>query len=300
MEGIPLRSKTRRCRESRVPYRGMPAENAPAPAVNPLSSPEPWDLVSEGYDETTGEFLAKFSEYGIEKLELRTDDRFIDVACGPGTTSLLAAPLVRSVDALDFSPEMLRIARRNASDAGLTNVTFHEGDGQDLPFSESSFDKGVSMFGVMFFPDRRRGMRELARVIRPGGKVLISSWAPIDMSSAMRTLFGALSAIDPSRKMPERDISSLENPEVFRKELEESGFGSVTVEPVEMSLDFESPEAFWDGMVRGAAPLTLLRKRVGEEEFARQTKIAHEYLRGALRGVNSLASVAYLAFGEKI
>ncbi len=275
----------------------MSAENAPP--VNPLSSPGPWDLVSEGYEEVTRKFLGKFSEYGVKKLDLEAGDRFLDVACGPGTTSLIVAPLVRSVDALDFAPEMLRIARRNVSAYGLTNITLHEGDGQHLPFADASFDGAVSMFGVMFFPDRRRGMRELARVLRPGGKTLISSWAPVDMSPAMRVLFGALAAIDPSRKMPERDISSLENPEVFRAELEESGFGSVTVEAVEMYLDVESPEAFWDEMVRGAAPLTLLRKRVGEEEFARQTAIAHEYLREELQGITSLASVAHLAFGKK-
>lgn len=292
--------KTRPPSEVRVPSRAMSEENVRPSTANPLSSPEPWDLVSEGYEEVTREFLGKFSEYGLKKLELQADDRFLDVACGPGTTSLFAAPLVRAIDALDFAPEMLKIARRNAAARGLNNITFHEGDGQNLPFADASFDKGVSMFGLMFFPDRRRGMRELARVLRPGGKLLLSSWAPVDMSSAMRALFGALSAIDPSRRMPERDISSLENPEVFRAELEETGFHNVAIEPVEMAIEVSSPEAFWNEMVKGAAPLTLLRKRIGEEEFARQTTIAHEYLRGALDGVTSLASVAYLAFGEKI
>ena len=121
----------------------------------------------------------------------------------------------------------------------------------------------------------------------------------MDMSSAMSAMFGALRAIDPSRAAPERDVSSLENPELFRAELEESGFLAVSVEPVEMSMDLESPEMFWDVMVKGSAPLVLLRNRVGEEEFARQTAIAHAYLRKTLDGVRSLASVAYLAFAEK-
>lgn len=268
--------------------------------MNPLSQPGPWDLVSEGYEEVTREFLGKYSEFGLKRLDLRSSDRLLDVACGPGTTSLLAAPHVRAIDALDFSGEMLRIARRNAESSGFTNIEFHEGDGQNLRFEDASFEKAVSMFGLMCFPDRRRGMRELFRVLRPGGRGLISSWAPVDMSPAMDALFGALRAIDPSRSAPERDVTSLENPDVFRAELEDCGFSSVVVEPVEMSMDLESPESFWDVMVRGSAPLVLLRSRVGEAAFADQTRIAHEYLRGTLTGVRSLSSVAYLAFIEKI
>lgn len=274
---------------------------APSPSKpnSPLSQPGPWDLVSEGYEEVTREFLGKYSEFGLSKLDLRSTDKLLDVACGPGTTSLFAATKVDSIDALDFSSEMLRIARRNAETRGHQNIRFHEADGQNLPFADASFDRAVSMFGLMFFPDRLRGMREMHRVLRSTGRALISSWAPVDMSPAMNAMFGALRAIDPTRPAPERDITSLENPDVFRAELEACGFSSVQIEPVEMSMDIESPELFWDVMVRGSAPLVLLRNRVGEEEFARQTSIAHEYLRKTIGGMRSLSSVAYLAFVGK-
>jgi len=266
---------------------------------NPLAEPGPWDLVAEGYEEVTRAFLGKYSKYGLDRLDLKPDQRLLDVATGPGTTSLLAAPLVHSIDALDFSSEMLAIARKNVLALGQGNIALHQGDGQHLPFADSSYDRAVSMFGLMFFPDRKRGMRELHRVLKSGGKALISSWAPVSVSPAMKAMFGALAAIDPTRTAPETDISSLENPAVLQRELADSGFDSVSVEAVEEVIEAESPEAFWDAMVRGSVPLVLLRKRVGEADFARQTELAHKFLRGQFQGPLRLPSTAYLAFATK-
>jgi ubiquinone/menaquinone biosynthesis C-methylase UbiE len=272
------------------------SEARPNRPPSPLAEPGPWNLVSQGYEEVTRAFLEKYSAYGIERLALEREHRVVDVACGPGTSTLLIAPWVGHVDAIDFSEEMLNIARENATRAGLTNVRFENADGQALPLLSGSYDRAVSMFGLMFFPDRKLGMRELRRVLRSGGRALISSWAPVSESPAMTVLFGALRAIDPSRAAPETDVASLENPDVLRAELEEAGFQQVSIEAVPQAMDFNSPESFWDDMVRGAAPLALLRNQIGESEFARRTKIAHEFLRQHLGTVRSLESTAYLAF----
>jgi ubiquinone/menaquinone biosynthesis C-methylase UbiE len=274
-------------------------ENAPSKPKGPLSQPGPWNLVAEGYEEVTREFLAKYSAHGLAKLDLKKEHRVLDVATGPGTSSLLAAPRVQAIDALDFSSEMLAIAQKNMQKFGYTNVTLHEGDGQALPFADTSYDRAISMFGLMFFPDRKRGMAEMYRVLKAGGRALLSSWAPVSLSPAMSAMFGALAAIDPSRPAPESDISSLENPDVFQRELEAVGFQSVSIEPVEQEIEFESPEAFWEAMVRGSAPLVLLRNKVGEAEFSRQTQIAHAFLNDHLKARRSLSSTAYLAFATK-
>jgi ubiquinone/menaquinone biosynthesis C-methylase UbiE len=273
-----------------------PSSSVKAP--NPLSEPGPWNLVSQGYEEVTRAFLAKYSAWGIERLDLSDKQRVLDVACGPGTSTLLVAPTVLHVDAIDFSEDMLHIARDNAARAGLTNVTFQYADGQALPFADASYDRALSMFGLMFFPDRTRGMRELRRVLHPGGRALVSSWAPVSASPAMMAMFGALRAIDPTRPAPETDITSLENPAVFRAELEAAGFEHVSVEAVPQAMEFESPESFWDQMVRGSAPLVMLRNRVGEAEFTRRSQVAYEFLRSHLGSTRTLESTAYLAFAS--
>ncbi len=269
------------------------------PSPSPLATPDPWNLVSSGYAAVNLEFMGQFSNAGLAKLGLSSSCRLLDVACGPGTTSLLAAPHVGQIDALDFAEQMLQAFEQQLRVTPHANIRLHHGDGQALPFVDNSFDAAVSMFGLMFFPDRKKGMREVRRVLSPGGRVLISSWAPLDMSPAMMSLFGALRAIDPSRKAPERDVGSLENPDLFHAELEESGFVDIEIDTVQGELHFGSPEQLWDDMARGAAPLVLLRRAVGEDEFARQSVIAKDYLRQELGDRRMLHSTAYLAYGTK-
>src|SRR5699024_11098930 len=93
----------------------------------------------------------------------------LDVACGPGTLTLLAAAAGATVTALDFSSPMIAQLRTRAAALDLASaVEVHEGGGQRLPFASAVFDAAFSMFGLMFFPDRHAGLRELARVLKPG------------------------------------------------------------------------------------------------------------------------------------
>ena len=163
---------------------------------NPLAFPEPWNLVVEGYQEITRKYLEQYSRSALAMLRYGPETKVIDVACGPGTTTLLLAPAARHVTCLDFSAAMLAQLSRNMAAIDATNVEIVEGDGQALPFEDSSFDIGVSMFGLMFFPDRAKGFAELHRVLVPGGQVLVSSWAPSDQSPMMRTVFAALQPDD--------------------------------------------------------------------------------------------------------
>lgn len=266
---------------------------------NPLQAVEPWDVVAQGYDEVNREVMGPFSARAIELLEPRGHERAVDVACGPGTTSLLLAPLVRSVDAIDFSRAMLEAFARHISLSNLAHVNWVQGDGQALPYADGSFEIGVSMFGLMFFPDRRRGFAELCRVLVPGGRAVVSSWAPVDSSPAMELLFGALRSLDPSRPAPQRDATTLENPELFEEEMRAGGFSSVTIEAFTSGVPGSSPEEFWNGIVRGAAPLVLLRRRVGEDAWAQMSRGALDYLEQNWDPSRALTTTAYLAYGVK-
>src|SRR5690606_1746666 len=157
---------------------------------------------------------------------------------------------------------------------GIENVHVREADGQALPFAAGSFDAAFSMFGLMFFPHRERGFAELHRVLRPGGVAVVSSWAPVDQSPLMTLMFGALRAADPTRAAPQTNWLSLENPEVFVRELEGAGFSDVRVQAYTHRLEVEDVEQFWDAMVRSSAPLVLLKNRLGPEEWKRQSALA--------------------------
>jgi SAM-dependent methyltransferase len=274
--------------------------NAPArPAPGPLSVNEPWNLVSEGYAAEAPAVMLPFTRRAIELAGPSATARVLDVATGTGILALELAPRVARVDAVDFAPQMLEQLERSRRALRLENVHAQVADGQALPFQDGQFDAAFSMFGLMFFPDREKGFAELHRVLAPGGVAVVSSWAPVDRSPLMQLMFGALCAADPSRAAPQPNWLSLENPELFERELSAAGFRDVSVRPVTHALAIESAEQFWDVTTRSSAPLVLLKNRLGPAEWQRQSELALTFLRERLQGPTSLATTAYLGFGRR-
>ena len=272
-------------------------ESKPA---NPLASPEPWDLVVEGYDEINRPFLEQFSRSGLAMLGYGPETRVIDIACGPGTTALLLAPQVRRITCVDFSAGMLDQLRRNASSAGADNLDVVQADGQALPVADRGFDLGVSMFGLMFFPDRARGFAELCRVLKPGGQVLVSSWAPADRSPLIETVFASLRPDDAPTE-PRRDLSGLEDPAVFEAEMREAGFTDINIDAVVHGVKVEDVAQFWDETVRSVAPVTLLKRNSSAEEWTNIERRALERLQRMLsnRLPTTLSTTAWIATARR-
>lgn len=271
---------------------------SPSPP-GPLATHGPWDLVAKGYAAEASDVMLPFTKHAIALAKPGPSARVLDVAAGSGMLSLEIAPRVQRVDALDFSELMLAELGQRRDAQGLTNVFTRVGDGQNLPYEDNTFDAAFSMFGLMFFPDRPRGFRELCRVCKPGATVVVSSWAPIDQSPLMMLMFGALRAADPERAAPQTNWLSLENPELFRREMEEAGFREVTVRPFTNDVPVESAERYWEITVRASAPLALLKQRLGADEWARQELLAKDYIASVVQGPGTLGTTAFLGFGRK-
>jgi len=112
-----------------------------------------------------------------ETVDLRADERVLDVACGSGNASLAAARRFCEVTGVDYVPAVLARARERA-EAERLSIQFVEADAEALPFTDGSFDAVLSTFGAMFSPMHARTARELARVCRPGGRIGLCSWTP--------------------------------------------------------------------------------------------------------------------------
>lgn len=268
--------------------------------ASPLASPDPWNLVADGYEAITRPFLTQFSRSGLAKVGYDTRTRAIDIGCGPGTTALLLAPAVEHVTCVDFSPGMLEQLQRNADAARAANLDIVEADGQALPFADGSFSLGISMFGLMFFPDRRKGFAELHRVLACGGQVLVSSWASADRSSYTQAIIAALQPDDAGPQEP-RPLSGLEDPAVFEAEMREAGFSDVAVEAVEHGIEVVNVERFWDECVRATAPLTQMKHHSPAEEWAETERAALGRLRRRFgdRLPMTLTATAWIATGRK-
>jgi len=124
-----------------------------------------------------GTTLQIVGEQLCESLDLRSTERVLDVAAGNGNASLAAARRFAAVTSTDYVPALLEKAARRAAADGL-RIEFRHADAERLPFEDRSFDVAMSTFGVMFAPNQERASRELARVVRPGGRIGLASWRP--------------------------------------------------------------------------------------------------------------------------
>ncbi|AXQ27834.1 methyltransferase domain-containing protein [Solimonas sp. K1W22B-7] len=114
----------------------------------------------------------------LRVARIRPGERVLDLATGTGITAIAARERGARVTAVDLTPELLEVARAKAQAEGYDDIDFREGDAEALSLPDASFDVVLSTCGHMFAPDQPRVAAELARVTRPGGRVVFLAWTP--------------------------------------------------------------------------------------------------------------------------
>jgi ubiquinone/menaquinone biosynthesis C-methylase UbiE len=121
--------------------------------------------------------IAEMGAATVERVGIKSGEKVLDIGCGSGNATLPAAETGAKVTGLDLTPELLEAGRAGAAEAGL-EIEWVEGDAEDLPFEDESFDVVISTVGIMFAPNHELAAREAARVLRPGGRIGLASWTP--------------------------------------------------------------------------------------------------------------------------
>ena len=258
------------------------------PPSSPLANPTSWDLVSSAYAE---EIVPVFEQYVRDALRLAAAPpgaRVVDVACGPGTLSFVAAQAGHPVDALDFSPQMIERLEARRIATGDTRITARVGDGQALPYADATFGAAFSLFGLMFFPDRAAGFRELRRVLVPGARAVVSSWQRMEnnpviaamfgaVRETMGRLFGATAPKPGSQEMP------LVTEDLCRSEMS-AAFEGVEVHAITHAQTLASVDEIWPGIVRTMAPMALMKKNLPPDKWAEVSAAADGAIKTAMAG----------------
>ena len=218
----------------------------------PDQRPQNWDDHVSVYETVFEPFSLQFAEAAIDRLHLQVGQHVLDVGAGSGGAALALAARGAKVTAVDASMAMCaRIAARAAAQG--VPITAAAMDGQNLALADDSFDAALSVFGVILFPDAVRGLAEMRRVVRPGGRVAVVTWTQpeaYELAAALRAATAAIRPTPPSGALPaqlryreQSDFAAL-----FRS----AGFGEPTLSV--QSAHLHAPSARWLASRIGFAP----------------------------------------------
>ena len=232
-----------------------------------------WDNIAAGYDRTNTPTQMWLANEGLRRADLRAGMRFLDVAAGSGALSIPAARLGAQVLATDMSPVMLEHLDARARKEGLS-VETRIMDGHALELEDNTFDVAGSQFGVMLFPDMPRGISEMARVTKLGGRVLMNVYGDPHKIEFFRFFVDAIQAAVPGFTGPSMDPPplpfQLQDIERLRQELAKAGLKDIRMETITEKLEFQSGKQLWDWLVNSnpIAGMILAELNLTKEQTA--------------------------------
>jgi ubiquinone/menaquinone biosynthesis C-methylase UbiE len=208
------------------------------------------------YAEIARRQLWPVGERVVRRIGVRPGEDVLDVACGTGNAAVRAAQAGGRVVGVDLTPELFEAGRRNAAEAGV-EVEWLEGDAEALPVEDESADVVVSVFGCMFAPRHRLTAAELARVLRPGGRLCVTGWtASGEVGKLFRTLGGYMPPPPPFAEPPLLWGDEAHVREVFAGTGVELEFARETV----AFADFDSPEEEIEFTATKFGPMIMARR----------------------------------------
>ena len=255
---------------------------------------QPWDSFArlsagERFREQSAQMGAATTQALVEAAQIVAGLRVLDVACGSGEPAISIAELLRpstptegapgtpfrntgSVIGIDMAAAPLEMARERARARGLENVEFLQADVHALPFADASFDRVTSRMGVMFFADLPRALKEMRRVLKPGGRVALLGWGPMEQPYFDSTV-GTLRRLRPELEIPAeaRAMFKFGEAGTLSRALREAGFSEVEEELRRPRWDWHgSPEELWEYFCGVTVPFRpLLEKVRGDVEACR-------------------------------
>src|SRR5262245_20210981 len=211
-----------------------------------------YNSAADKFDDPANSFWDVFGRKTIEQLHLERGAHVLDVCCGSGASAIPAAKSVGpegSVLAIDLAENLLKLARRKAERQGVRNIDFRLGDMLNLGQKASSHDAVICVFGIFFVQDMPAAVRELWRLVRPGGKLAITTWGPRFFEPATTAFWNSIRELRPDLYKGFNPWDRITDPESLRAVLQEGGIDEVTVVAESGSHDVPSPEAWWSAVL---------------------------------------------------
>jgi ubiquinone/menaquinone biosynthesis C-methylase UbiE len=188
--------------------------------------------------------FAPWATYLVQRANPQLGEHVLDIACGTGIVARSIAPLVGSrgiVIGVDVNPDMIDMAR-TAAERDHIAIEWHTGPAEQLLFPDEHFDLILCQFGLMFFTNKHAALKEMHRVLRKDGHVVLSVWQGLDRHPFYQTLHDV--SLRHFGKSSVEAVFSLGKADELHKLLTDSGFRQVAIEPMSITAYFPRPEEF--------------------------------------------------------
>ena len=233
-----------------------------------MTDTQQWDISLDQAEAYEAYFVpaifAQWPEQVCDVAEIQSGEEVLDIGCGTGILARTVAERVAprgSVAAIDLNGSMLQVARRLNP-----NILWRQNDASDLPFSDDRFDVVVSQFAFMFVSDKPAAMAEIKRVLRPGGRIAIAVWAPLERSRAYVHLVESLQK-HAGEEAAERLRSpfKLGDPDRLRAMFGQAAFRNIKIQLKKGTARFPSIDEFVDIEIKQSS----INELVSEDQYER-------------------------------
>jgi ubiquinone/menaquinone biosynthesis C-methylase UbiE len=237
-----------------------------------VATREQWDKSAKGWHDHGAqirEWLRGSTEMMLDAANVRSGSRVLDVAAGAGDQTLDIAQRVGAngyVLATDLSSNILEFARQNAHRAGYDNIVTKVTDGEGLEVQDGSFDAAICRLGLMFYLDPLKGLREIFRALRPGGRACTLVFSAPEDNPCVALLVNACSRYGAAASDPYQagGLLSLGTPGLVDELFEQAGFSDVTTTMIAAPMKFPSAKDYLAFIRTSAAPVLELMNKLDD------------------------------------
>ena len=206
-----------------------------------------FDLVAKKYDNPSLRFFPSCADKIVDYAKIKPNQKVLDIATGTGMVAMAAAQRLSNggrVQAIDLSENMINQAQSNLKDAGLDNVDFHVMDAEALEFESNFFDVITCSYGLFFMPNMSAALKSWLRVLKPGGKLIFTSFAPSAFQPLTEKLMATLAEYDIVPPTPR--WLQLAEEDLCKQILIDNGFEEPQVTQAQLGYHLDEFHQWWE------------------------------------------------------